>query len=116
MFAYIVRYTPKEYIKSPIRIRSQPVTMLFFDSERVEVELLCFVFVSRVIIILFNEHLVDHSDGEQIKVGKTETDLHTSEKEQRCRYLAVNWARFFFDSACVSRFTPQSSKSCGSTS
>ena len=69
-----------------------------------------------VIIILFNEHLVDHPDSEQIKVGKTETDLHTSEKEQRRCHLAVNWARFFFDSAWVSRFTPQSSKSCGSTS
>lgn len=86
----------------------------FFSSKSVKItlrSLLCPPIV--VIIFPFDEQIIDHPDGEQIKISEIKPDLHTSEKEQRCCHRAVNWARFFFDSAIDSTLSPHSSKSCG---
>ncbi len=51
--------------------------------------------VCHFVITAFNEHLVHHSDGEQIKLPDGKTDLRTSkEKKSRC-HRTICCKKFF---------------------
>ena len=64
--------------------------------------------LTRVIPTL-DVHLVNHSDGQQIKIPQGQPDLKTPEQEERSGHFSLGGPLFFLASTSTLRFSSQSS-------
>lgn len=85
-------------------------------SKLVEVLLSGNPLIFHAVIGFFRPHIQNQPNREQIQIPDGNPQFHTPQKEQRRGHFPLTSANLFFDVTSVTRFSPHSSRICGSTS
>ena len=85
-------------------------------SEPVEILLGCDLWVIKGVISPLGPHIEYESDGQEVEVGDTDSNLNAPEHEQRSRHFPFGIAAFFLAFTSVNRLAPHRSRISGSTS
>ena len=84
-------------------------------SEGIHLRLRTDLCIVKIIILFFNEHVLNDSDREKIQIPDGNTQLNAAEQEERSCQAPLCGRSFFLDTDCVCTFRPQSSMISGST-